>query len=161
MVNELYWKYHRLYCSKNISHNRFIKKDCVTSVSYDSIIDERENRIDIVQKEFWAEVDVDGILIDVDAMGDDVYPICQVCGAEVFRFHYFGSLHGEKILQELLQKYLPHKNEPIVKEFMSTLVDFANYELDGLNIPFRGKPENYGTLFSDYGIKVNERWFAD
>lgn len=96
MVNELYWKSHRLYCSKNIAHNRFIKKDCIATISYDSIIDERENRIDVIQKEFFTEVDSDGIVIDVDVMGDDVYPICQICGGKVFRLSYLSSLYGKK-----------------------------------------------------------------
>lgn len=65
------------------------------------------------------------------------------------------------MLKDLLQNYLPQKTEPIVKEFILTLVDFANYALTGLNKPFRGKLENYGTLFSEYGIKANERWFTD
>ena len=161
MVAEMYKKIRRLYCINDISHNRFIKKGCFTKIEYDQTFDEYENRVEFIEKDVWRETNEVGELMDVDIIGDGVYTVCQICSGTYFQFYYFRSSEGGEMLKDLLQKYLPRKDEPIVKEFISNLVDYAKYTDKTLDIPFRKSPNFYGTLFSDFGIKIETSWFTN
>lgn len=146
----------RMWCENDLSHNEFIKRGCITSSApYDVIVDSHETRVKI----FSPKLDADGRAISYcDAAGNSVDAVCNICGSNVLRMCHIK--YSGDMLKKIMQKYLPYRDRAVVKEFMSELVFYANcdLEMDFENIP--GDLNSYGMLFTDYGIKVNKKWFC-